>query len=120
MGILFPKTGAHQKTVYGVGGYVDGRWVDETTTTTNLTADIQPMSGEEVESLNIGDRNLGKIKIYCDDVLNISDETTGQKGDIITWDANGENYEVISEQVYNNGLIEHIKYIGELRKNDNR
>jgi len=116
MSIFFPQTWS--KTQYTAGSYVNGKWVEGTPTVSALIADIQPISGKELDTLTIGDRNIGKIKVYTSEALIIMNEGTYQSGDRVTW--NGEIYELIGKQERNGGLITHIKYIGELRKNDNR
>lgn len=117
MSILFPKVGVHKKTVQAVGSYVNGVWQDGVKTTTTFTADVQPMTSKETSALSIGSMNLGKVKIYTNDVLNVTGDGDNQKGDIITWDGDGNDYEVISQSTYTNGLIPHGKYIAELRVN---
>lgn len=119
MGILFGKS-THQKIQTTPGDYVNGDWVPGTPTISSLTADIQPMSGEEVQALSIGDRNLGMIKIYTDEVLKIADEGNKQKGDKVIWDGDGQTYECTAKGKRDNNLINHNKYFGELRKNDDR
>lgn len=117
MSILFPKVGIHKKTVQAVGSYVNGIWQDGTEITTTFTADIQPMTSREISNLSIGSMNLGKIKIYTNDDLNIMGDGNNQKGDIITWDGDGNDYEVISCDSHTNNLLSHKKYIAELRVN---
>lgn len=118
MGILFGKKDTHERKIYSPGSYVDGNWIEGTSTIDFFTADIQPISGEEAESLNIGERNLGKIKIYTNVDLNISQEGSNQSGDIITWTGDGKKYEVIGELNYDNNLLNHRKYIAEYRRNE--
>ena len=117
MGILFPKTGVHQKTTYATGSYVNGIFVNGASSTSYFTADIQPITGYELETLEIGQKDLGKIKIYTNDNLNVTGDGNSQKGDIITWNGDGQNYEVIAELNYDNNIINHRKYIAEIRSN---
>jgi len=114
MGILFPKTHTYTLKTYTTGEYVTGRYIEGQLDIKTIEADIQPMTDKEVEAMNIGRKNLGKIKIYISTQLKIANETTKQNGDIITW--NGEDYELISEDIRDNNLINHYKYIGEIRK----
>lgn len=111
--IFFPKTYSVKK--YAEGTRVKGRYVNGVRTTVSVVADAQPITGKELESLNIGRQELGKIKIYMDEQLRISDEGTKQNGDIFVW--HGDDYEVI-QQLPRDHLIPHNKYIGELRKED--
>lgn len=118
MGILFPKIGTHVLKTYSAGSYVNGIWVEGTETVTTFTADIQPVSGEEAAALNIGSDNIGKIKIYTNNMLKIKTEgATPQSGDIVTWNGDGKDYEVVGVLNYDNNIINHRKYIAELRTN---
>lgn len=116
MGILFGKTNTHKIKTYTKGSYVNGEWVEGIPTTYFLTADIQPVTGKELETLSIGTRNLGKIKIYTNTILKIRDEGNNQSGDVVEWNGDGENYEVIGIENRDNNIINHRKYYGELRK----
>lgn len=82
-----------------------------------IQADIQPLTGKELESLNIGRDNLGKIKIFTDENLIITipgtNGTNLQNGDKIVFDSN--DYEIIAKFKYESGIISHNEYIGELR-----
>lgn len=95
------------------GSYINGRWIENAPDTITIIASVQPVTGKELESLNIGREELGKVKIYTDDTLYISDEGNNRSGDIITWQ--GDNYEIIAEGKNRNNIINHNKYIGELR-----
>jgi hypothetical protein len=120
MGILFG--GYKTLTVYSEGHYENGRWREGPSTENTILADIQPITGEELKSLNVGRENVGKIKIYTNNKLNIGQEGTSISdnvvkwinGDKITW--NNEIYELIAEEIRDNNILNHYKYIGELRK----
>jgi len=116
--VLFPTTG-HTLIRYPLGEYIDGVWTVGDPTETPLIADIQPMSGEEVQTLAIGDNNIGKIWVFSNEALFVSDEGSDRQGDRVIYAENGETYEIIQEKPYGT-LIPHLKYVGELRKNDNR
>lgn len=119
--VYFTKTYVVKK--YAEGQYVHGRWTKGTVENDTIDANIQPITGNELLSLSVGRKELGKIKIYTDAVLNIATETTGVttddgiSGDIVTWD-DGNDYEVVQLLDYNNNIISHKKYIAELRKNE--
>ena len=113
MGALFPST--HNYTTRGTGSYVGGKWVEGTETPSTFLGDIQEMSQKEIETLPIGKDNIGKVKIYTDQVFNIAEETTNQNGDLVEY--NGENYEIILKNNWDHGLLNHIYYVAELRKN---
>lgn len=111
MSILFGKS--HTLKVYSNNHYENGWLIKDQSTESTIIADVQPMTGEEINNLNIGRENVGKIKIYYNDELNITKEGTDIIGDIVEW--NGEDYELIAKLNYDNNLINHYKYIGELR-----
>ncbi len=97
-----------------------GLWKEYRTPEITIQADAQPMSSKEVDQLNIGRRELGKIKIYTDETLQLmreSDEGKESNGTYFKFD-NGEWYEVIQDITRKGGLINHNKYIAELRKNE--
>lgn len=95
------------------GDYVKGRWTPDADVNATITASVQPITGKELESLNIGREELGKVKVYTDDTLYISDEGNERSGDWIIWQ--GDYYEAIGEQKNKNNIINHHKYICEYR-----
>ena len=106
--IRYDNTGSYDNS----GKYIPGENTPDT-----IQADCQPEdTNNDLESAITGRKNLGRIKIYTDEILNVADETTGQNGDIIEFD--GDDYEIISKGKRST-LIPHNKYYGELRKNDN-
>lgn len=113
MPVMFPKTYPIKKA--NVGIRIKGRSIDEDRSTKNLVADIQPLNSYEISRLDIGDRGLGKVKIYTDDVLNISDKSSETPGDYIKYD--GEWYEVLMKDKHS-GIMQHNKYIAEARKDE--
>tara|TARA_R110002072_G_scaffold169949_5_gene323514 strand:- start:13718 stop:14074 length:357 start_codon:yes stop_codon:yes gene_type:complete len=64
------KSGAATRTSHTGGGYVDGLWVDGTTTITPHTVTVQPASDREIETLEKGgDRVVDARRIYVNDGL---------------------------------------------------
>jgi hypothetical protein len=111
MSTLFPKTYITQD--HGEGGYIDGRWVDGAVTESTMVGSIQPLSGRELASLEIGRADLGKVKIYSSTELQVSNDGGDEKGTIVFY--RNKKYEVIQEMAFDNNLISHFKYIAELR-----
>lgn len=113
MSTLFPKSITYE--THGQGKRINGIYEPGTTTTSQFLGSVQPMSGKEIESLSVGRQDTGKIKIYSDRQLPVSDQgsTDLEPGAIISWQ--NQNWEVIQELNYQNGIIPHYKYIGELR-----
>lgn len=95
------------------GVYVAGTIIADFT----VEADCQSMSAKEIESLNIGKDNLGKIKIFCDTELIIAVPGTDgydlQNGDRIVF--LDDEYEIIKRIPFINNVISHFEYIGEIR-----
>jgi len=103
-----------------VGYYDDsGNYVEGERVSFSITADCQSLTAKELESLNIGRDNLGKIKVFSDEELIVAipgtDGTNLRNGDRIIF--NNDYYELIQRQKFGN-LIPHYEYIGELRTND--
>jgi len=95
------------------GNYVTGSLADDFI----VTADCQALTAKELESLNIGRDNLGKIKIFCDTELIVAIPGTDgielQNGDRIVYLT--EEYEIIQRLKFGN-LIPHYEYIAERRE----
>jgi hypothetical protein len=108
--ILFPREyPLFQQTA---GSYVKGDWVAGVETETTFQADIQPMTSKETETLSIGKRELGKVRIYTDNELTVLD--TDKTGDRVVFD--GYKYEVIMKDKHEVGLIPHNRFIAEKRE----
>lgn len=110
MGSLFPLSYSFTTQI---GSYVNGIWTVGTNTVSTFLGSCQPITGKELETLAIGRKDLGKIKIYTDSDLPVSIEGGTDSGAIVTY--NGQTWEVISKMTYISGLIEHKKYVAELR-----
>lgn len=105
-----------------VGIFDRGNYVDADSTPYDIIAGVQPISGEVVDSMGIGRRGIGKIKVYTRTELTVSGTGNYKRGDYISW--KGNNYEIIAKEkdqsklVFLNGPTNHYKYVGELREND--
>ena len=114
MSVLFPQTHNYYPYLDSTRskGYISTNY-DAIST---FSGNIQPMSQEDINSLDIGRQNIGKIKIYTDQVFTISKENQENTGDKIVYD--NEIYEVIGKDKHTGTLLPHTKYIAELRIND--
>ena len=112
--IMFPK--AYILKSYEPGDFVKGKFIPGAQFSRSIEADVQPLTGKELESLNIGRQELGKVKTFTDEVLTLSEEGTTQNSDIIVYDE--DNYEIIARLKYDSDLINHNKYIAEIRIED--
>lgn len=95
------------------GTYVKGVWTPGTDTTKTVYGSVQALSYRELAILDIGRKDLGKVKIYSDTALKVSQEGTENSGDIITWDS--RDWEIIQALDFQNGIIPHYKYLAEFR-----
>jgi hypothetical protein len=112
MSVLFPKTYSYKP--FNTAGFVKGRYQATYSSVTTFIGDIQPVTQEEIRSLNIGRDTNGMIKIFTDKVFNISQEGTNTNGDLITYD--GKEYEVIKKSNWTGNLLPHTEYFAEFRK----
>jgi predicted nucleic acid-binding protein len=113
MAVLFPKK--YTINELSSGEYVDGWWEEGAMFSMEIEADIQPLTGRELESLDVGRRGVGKIRIYTDKDLQIADAAINDNGDIVIYDE--KKYEIISKEP-RKGIMNHNKYIAELRMNE--
>lgn len=90
------------------GSYVNGKWVEGSTSTFTIQASVQPLRGEEIQLLPEGRRNSQAVRIYTDTQLYVkTDEQTNP--DKLT--AFGESYEVLSVEPWQSNVINHYKCI---------
>ena len=87
-------------TSWAAGSYVNRRWVAGASSTSTISASVQPAGPRDLMHLPEGDRTKGAVKIYTDSELSEGDESQGFDPDQITW--NGEQWEV--QQVWRNAL----------------
>ena len=105
MSTLFPHVIA---VIKRTGNRTKGRW-SETTAPSNITGSVQPVSGKDTQFLPENRRDVGVVKIYCNEKLNVSTEGGENPGDIVVW--RGKKWEVFQELDFANGLINHYKYL---------
>ncbi len=87
------------------GSYVDGEWIEGTTTTIDITASVQPLKPEEVQFLDEGRRNSSSYFLFTDTKLNL---VTSANPDLVT--INGVDHEIQKEESWQNNVINHYKY----------
>lgn len=91
------------------GAYVSGGFVEGITTSFQIDASVQPMTGEDMKALPSGKRISDYVKAYTDTALQVTGETLGLVGDRLTW--RGHTYECIGVDVRQMGAINHYKYV---------
>ena len=111
MSLLFPKIYNYKECQEGV--FLDGIYNTGYSELLEFEGNIQPMTQVEINSLNIGRKNLGKIKIFTDKIFNIAIEESDKNGDLIFYE--NKNYEIISLDNHTGNLLPHKEYIAELR-----
>lgn len=90
------------------GKFTSGKYIDDT-----IKASIHIITGRELETLNIGQRNLGKIYIITNSELVVAESGTDKKGTLIQF--NNRWYECIMENILENDIINYKGYYAELR-----
>lgn len=70
---------------------------------------VQPATGKDLESFEIGPEDKGFVKIYSDTQLNVSIQGSDNSGDIVIWQ--NKEWKVIKELEYQNNLLSHYKYM---------
>lgn len=109
MSIFFPTTITYKQVT---GKYVNGVW-QKTEVEDTFLGNVQPITGRELESLNIGRADLGKIKIYSNIELHVSKKGSTNSGDVILYQ--NKKYEIIQIMSYQNNLVPHYKSLAEYR-----
>lgn len=90
------------------GAYVNGYFVDGVTSSITIQASVQPMTGEDMKTLDAGKRLSDYVKVYTSSDLQVLGEASGLIADRLTW--RGHTYECISADVRQMGIINHFKY----------
>lgn len=100
-------------TRYAAGSYVNGLYVDGSTTTLSAIMSIQPTNGLEDLLLPEGLRTKNLSKAYSSVELFVSNQITGRKADLVT-DVSGITYEVQKlnrMESFNSDIAPHWKAI---------
>lgn len=105
MSTLFPHIIA---IIRRIGSRVGGRWTNAEIHA-NITGSVQPVSGKDTQFLPENRRDVGVVKVYCNEKLNVSTQGGDSSGDIVIW--HGKKWEVFQELDFANGLINHYKYL---------
>ncbi len=79
-------------TIYAAGSYSSGRWSAGASSTSTITASVQPAGPRDLLHLPEGDRTKAAVKIYTDAEISEGNEASGMPPDQITW--NGAQWEV--------------------------
>lgn len=105
MSTLFPH---YISVVRRTGSRVNGRWV-EANQVENVVGSVQPVTGKDTQFLPENRRDVGTVKVYSNSPLAVSIEGQNKPGDLVIW--SGKKWEVFQELAFENGLINHYKYL---------
>lgn len=98
----------HELTIYRMseGVVIDGAFIDGALTEGTITASVQSLNPDELQSLDEGRRDKKNAFIFTDTKLKLVTEVNP---DIVI--LNGEEYEVVKEETWQNNVINHYKYL---------
>ena len=94
-----------------MAGYYDdnGLFVQGVTNTLKILASVQPLTGEDLQSLPEAQRTLDGYTLYTDTTLNVASQDTGITADVVL--INGVSFDVQRHQTWGNGIINHNVYV---------
>lgn len=81
---------------FAAGSYVNGDFVDGSTSTLTITATVMPLSPTEARLLREGKENAAGIVIYTETELKTASEALRTSADKVTWD--GRTWDVFSAE----------------------
>jgi hypothetical protein len=93
---------------FSPGSYVNGDYVEGTSTAIDIMASIQPVTSYKVTQLqtSTGITTLNWIKIFTRDELQIVKEDGSTGGDRITY--RNERYEIRKVEIHDEGHLDHF------------
>lgn len=89
-------------TRYAAGSYINGAWVEGASSALSITACVQPMPAERMQTLPEGRRGTAGIIVYTGTALRTVDETAHTSADRITW--GGYAWEVVEVDDLKTGI----------------
>jgi hypothetical protein len=92
---------------------VRGVWTPWVPTELVIQGSVQPLTGKDLQTMEAGSRDLGKVWIYTNDILRKRTEGSLTEADVLVYD--DSLWEVIDTRSYLSGLIEHRKHLAEYR-----
>lgn len=94
--------------------YVRGKWTVLSEETVAFKGSIQPNFGEYMHATEQAREDLGAVYVYSDTQLKVGKQGTDSSGDRVVFE--GEEYEIIREDVYKSGVCSHFQYRAEVRR----
>ena len=92
------------------GSYVNGRWVEGSTSEIVLQVNIQPLKPDEILMLPEADRTRAWVKFYSADYARtLKEGTGGWSADEFIWKS--DRYKIMKVDDWTNGMgiLEHVK-----------
>ena len=90
---------------------VDGTYTEGAVSVRTVAGTVQPMSFKECLAFSDGSRNTGFVKVYSNEKLE-SRTRGGNAGGFVA--LGGEIFRLTAEQAYQNAVMAHWKYIGNM------
>jgi hypothetical protein len=91
-----------------------GRYQEGVTNEIIIYGSVQPDTGKDNQAQEVGLEDLGKVKCYMNEPLQVSSEGNNIVGDRVIYQ--NKEWEVLRDLPYQNDLIPHYKYIAEYRR----
>lgn len=95
---------------YSAGAYANGVWTDGSETESDITASVQPVSGDDLLRMPEGLRTRDVVAIYTADSLRTANETDGIAADHVVHQ--DEEYEITSVERWTLPMLPHYRAIG--------
>lgn len=102
---LFKSVKMYVRSV--TGSDVEGKWQQTVGAPVGFKGTFQPANGQDMQALPEGRRETAVFKIYAD--KSFDTVTSSDNPDLIS--VNNITYEIISVEPWQNGLINHYKYM---------
>lgn len=84
-------------------GYITNGFEDRV-----VSLNVHPLSTDQIKALPEGERKLKRLEAQGTDVLVVSDEAAGTKGDLLYYQGNW--YECVSAQPWDHTVLRHTNY----------
>lgn len=92
---------------HAAGSYVGGFWTEGSVNPLTIQASVQPASQADMQLLPEGRRITSAYRLYTDDTLLLA--KGNQQADRVV--VQGEDYEVLAEAHWDNGVLPHKSYV---------
>lgn len=98
------------------GSYVDGVWVETSSTPVDIKANVQPVGYKETMIVEEADRSKKMVKVYSYFPI-YSEEENENGADEFEWE--GDTFRVMKVLNYSMGILNHYKAIGVMKEKIN-